>query len=199
MVVVVVLHMVGIKALVKDHFVRHPQTQNSRRSLNTLSLSFLSPSLTYLLEAQLSKHEFFCTHPCCQQWLGLNFHPRTMGLKTDFCIKGFSSLRFAYSLERIPKWTGRMCILHIFHISGNACSQEGINKSHQVFSRSVQSEYALCGFWMDCDGRNFIKSFLQLNFFVSQCFTAKRSALIELRCMVPFVILIWDFQTKKHY
>ena len=84
MVVVVVLHMVGIKALVKDHFVRHPQTQHSRRTLNTLSLSFLSPSLTYLLEAQLSKHEFFCTHPCCQQWLGLNFHPRTMRLETGF-------------------------------------------------------------------------------------------------------------------
>ena len=87
MVVVVVLHMVGIKALVKDHFVRHPQTQHSRRTLNTLSLSFLSPSLTYLLEAQLSKHEFFCTHPCCQQWLGLNFHP--MGVKNKLLYQGF--------------------------------------------------------------------------------------------------------------
>ena len=87
MVVVVVLHMVGIKALVKDHFVRHPQTQHSRRTLNTLSLAFLSPSLTYLLEAQLSKHEFFCTHPCCQQWLGLNFHP--MGVKNKLLYQGF--------------------------------------------------------------------------------------------------------------
>ena len=113
MVVVVVLHMVGIKALVKDHFVRHPQTQHSRRTLNTLSLSFLSPSLTYLLEAQLSKHEFFLYSSLLPTMTWPKFS--SYGVKNKLLYQGFFFLEICIQPWKNTKMD--RTDVHIAHIS----------------------------------------------------------------------------------
>ena len=89
--------------------------------------------------------------------------------------------RYVQNMYRI--W--QKCILKIKASSEWVCiypAQYGVNKSWSQFFPpenflpvDAGSEYALCGFWMDCNGCNFIKKFsaLPLKIFIaSQCLNA---------------------------
>ena len=77
----------------------------------------------------------------------------------------------------------------------------GVNKSRfnfstgKVFFRPARSEYALCGFWMDCNGCNFIWKFFATdqNFTTSQCLGASE---VQLQC-INYSIEQWPLFSKK--